>query len=150
MADRSATERAAVAAAVGLTGMAAFQLLLAAGAPLGDAAWGGTRSGQLPTELRVGSALSLLVYGAAAALLLRCAGFPVPGVSFKVARAGTWVLAGLMILGTVANLASSSPWERLLFAPLTGLVAAACVVVARSKPAGGSSDQASVRAGWSR
>ena len=94
---------AAIAATVGFAGLAVFQVLLAAGAPLGEAAWGGTTEGQLSTGLRVGSALSIVVYVVAAALILRRSGLPVRWVSQRVARLGSWALVVLLALGALAN-----------------------------------------------
>jgi hypothetical protein len=132
MRNRALTQWAAAGAAVGFAGLAVFQLLLAAGAPLGEAAWGGTSDGQLPTCLRVGSAVSIAVYAAAAALILRRAGVLVGWPSRAVARIGSWVLVVLLALGAVANFASPSPWERFLLGPVTLVMAGLCFVVARS------------------
>ena len=124
---------AAVAATVGFAGLALFQLLLVAGAPFGAAAWGGTNDGQLPTNLRVGSALAIVVYGLAAAVILARAGFGVRFISRAVARIGSWVLVALLTVGALANFASQSPWERFLLGPVTVLLAGLCLVVARSQ-----------------
>ncbi|WP_107773757.1 hypothetical protein [Nocardioides sediminis] len=134
MRDPAIVRAAAVVAAVGFTALAVFQLLLAAGAPLGEAAWGGTTEGRLPTDLRVGSALSIVVYAVAAALILRRSGLPVPWVSQPVARIGSWVLVALLVLGALANFASQSPWERFLLGPVTLVLAGSCLVVARADP----------------
>jgi hypothetical protein len=123
---------AAATATVGFAGLAVFQLLLAAGAPLGEAAWGGTTEGRLPTGLRVGSAISIVVYAAAAVLILRRAGVRARWPSRTVARVGSWVLVLLLTLGALANFASQSPWERFLLGPVTLLMAGLCLVVARS------------------
>ena len=85
----------ATAAAVGFAGLAVFQMLLAAGALFGEAAWGGTNQGQLPTGLRVGSGIAIVIYGAAAAVILARAGFRVRFVPGTLARVGSWVLAAL-------------------------------------------------------
>ncbi len=146
MTNRGKAKPAAAAAAIGLIGLAGFQLMLAAGAPLGEAAWGGTHEGRLPSGLRVGSGVSILVYAAAAVVVLRRGGFAVRWVPAAAARIGTWVLVGLLSLGTLANLASSSPWERFLLAPGTLVVAVLCLIVARSGTAsyaGSSTDSAS-------
>ena len=132
MRNRAVAKRAAGAATVGFAGLAVFQLLLAAGAPLGEAAWGGTTEGQLSTGLRVGSAISIVVYAAASALILRRARVRVRWPSRTVARIGSWVLVVLLTLGTLANALSQSPWERFLLAPVTGVLAGLCLVVARS------------------
>ena len=135
MRNSAVAKTAAIAATVGFAGLAVFQLLLAAGAPLGEAAWGGTTEGRLSTGLRVGSAISLVVYAVSAALILRRAGFRVPWVSRAVARIGSWVLVGLLALGTLANFLSQSPWERFLFGPVTLVLTGLCFVVARASTA---------------
>ena len=132
MTDDVTVRRAAALCAAGLALLACFQLLLAAGAPMGVAAWGGAHEGRLPAGLRVGSGVSVLAYAAAVVVVLRCGGFAVRWVPRSVACVGTWVLAVLLVLGTLANLASGSPWERFLLAPVTVILAGLCVVVARA------------------
>ncbi len=130
---RHVRSRAAVAAAAGFVGLAAFELALAFGAPLGRAAMGGTHT-YLPAGLRIVSALAALVWPLAALVVLRRGGYRVPLISTRVARAGTWVLVSLLSLGVLMNLASSSGWERFLQAPITAIMLALCVLVARSRP----------------
>ena len=67
----------------------------------------------------------------AALVVLRRGGYRVPLISLRVSRAGTWVLVGLLSLGVLMNLASSSDWERFLQAPLAAVLAVLCLVVAR-------------------
>lgn len=122
--------RAAVAAASGFIGLAAFELALALGAPLGRAAMGGTHT-HLPTGLRMVAALAALLWPLAALVVLRRGGYRVPLISSRVSRVGTWVLVGLLSLGVVMNLASSSGWERFLQAPIAAILAVLCLVVAR-------------------
>lgn len=99
-----------------LGGVGAFQLALVAGAPWGAAAWAGQAPGVLPTSLRVASAVSGLVYtGLAAAVVSDRLG----------STARRRLLTGaslLMALGTVANLATPSPVER-LWAPVAATLA---------------------------
>lgn len=132
MRNRAVVQEAAIATTVGFAGLAVFQLLLAADAPFGEAAWGGTTQGRLSTGPRVGSAVSVLVYAGAAALILRRAGFRVPWVSATAARIGSWVLVALLTFGTLANLLSQSPWERFLLAPITLVLAGLCLIAACS------------------
>ena len=94
-------------AALLLSGMAGFQIALAAGAPWGAAAWGGTNPGVLPRGLRVSSAGSGLVY-----VLLAVAARILP------------VASGGMVVGTVMNLASPSKIERTLWTPVAAALAA--------------------------
>src|SRR4051794_13753257 len=63
------TRIAAVAAAIGFAGIALFQAVLAAGAALGDAAWGGAHA-HLSTADRIGSAVAVFVWTAAALIVL--------------------------------------------------------------------------------
>jgi hypothetical protein len=128
-----ARSKAAVAAAVGFTGFAVFELALAFGAPLGRAAFGGTHS-QLPAGLRIVSAIATVIWLLAALVVLRRGGYQVPLISARVSRIGTWVLTGLLGLGVLLNLASSSGWERFLQAPITAILATLCLIVARTRP----------------
>ena len=125
--------KAAAAAAAGFTGLAAFELALAIGAPLGRAAMGGAHT-YLPAGLRIVSALAVVVWLLAALVVLRRGGYRVPLISARVSRAGTWVLTGLLSLGVLLNLASPSGWERFLQAPIAALLATLCLIVARSRP----------------
>lgn len=122
----------AIGATVGFAGLAVFQLLLAAGAPFGEAAWGGTNHGQLPRGLRVGSGIAIVTYGVAGAVILARAGFRVRFVPGLVAQVGSWVLVVMLAIGSLANVASQSPWERYLLGPVTLVLAVLCLVVARS------------------
>lgn len=100
-------------------GIAAFQVSLAAGAPLGALAWGGSHPGRLPQDLRVASGISAgtwAVLGAAIA-----SGRP------RDPR-GRAVLMGavtaLSTAGVITNLASQSLPERMLWVPVTAAMAA--------------------------
>lgn len=120
---------AAVAAALGFGAMAVFQAALAAGAPLGEAAWGGTES-QLANSERFASGVSVVFYAIAAAVVLRRAGLWGSGEGVFV-RWATWFLVGATTLGAFVNVAAGQ-WERFLLAPLVLLLAILCLVVART------------------
>jgi hypothetical protein len=122
---------AAVVAAAGLVILAAFQVSLALGAPLGRAAWGGTRT-HLPTGLRVASAVAVVVWLLAAAIVLGRAGSDLVPLPAGALRWGTWILFGLLLVGALMNVASKSPWERYLWGPFAFVLAILCFVVARS------------------
>lgn len=123
-------------AAIVATGVSAlmvcFQLLLAAGLPLGQAAWGGKHTGVLPTNLRLGSLVAALIIGLAAWIVLTRAGLIGPGNAPTVVRIATWVFAGFMCLNTLGNLASKSPVERKVMTPVTLVLAACFITVALS------------------
>jgi hypothetical protein len=131
-AQRPAHSRAAAVAAAGFAGLAGFQTALAAGAPLGRAAWGGAHA-YLPPGLRIASGLAAAFWALAALVVLRRGGYRRSPVSFRASHAGTWLLAGLLTLGALLNFASSSNWERFLQAPLALVMAALCLAVARGR-----------------
>jgi hypothetical protein len=131
---------AAVAAAAGFLLQAAFQGALALGAPLGHAAWGGSYEGQLPMSLRIASGVAVGVYVLFALIVVGRGGFRVMPLPYGVLRWGTWVLAGLMFLGGLLNLASSSGWERFGWGPFSLILGVLCLLVAlRAEPVSGSS-----------
>jgi hypothetical protein len=109
----------AVVALLLLAGLAALQLALLAGAPLGRLAWGGQHR-VLPRRLRVGSAVSVVLYGLFA-LVLAAAARRTSGP----AEIGSWVLAAYFGVGALLNLASRSRPERLVMTPVA-LVLALC------------------------
>lgn len=116
-------ETAAIVACVVLAGLAVFQVALAAGAPLGAFAWGGSHR-VLPTRLRIGSAVSVALYALFAALILDRSGLAslIPGET--VVRIGMWVVAGYLVLGILVNGISRSRPERLVMTPVTAVLAA--------------------------
>ncbi|GAB4059252.1 hypothetical protein [Catellatospora paridis] len=130
--DWSPVRVTAVAAATGMIVLALFQLALAAGAPWGRAAYGGFHTGTLPAGLRVASAVACAVWTFGALLALRQTGLGVTALPGGLAHWGVWVLAGLLALGTLMNLASSSPWERWFWGPYAFTLAALCFALARA------------------
>jgi hypothetical protein len=117
-----------VVAAVGFVGIAAFQAAIAAGAPLGRAAWGGTHV-RLPQRLRVASAVAVVFWIVAALVVLARAGFDASPVPFSASRWATWILVVLLPIGAVMNAASRSPWERFLWAPIALVLGVLCLAL---------------------
>ena len=116
----------------GLLVLGGFQAAIALGAPVGRAAWGGRNPGRLPANLRVASAVSVVVYLVFAVIVLDRIGMPVIDIPDPLAQAGTWVLVLLLTVGTVLNLASSSPYERFGWAPFAAVMALLTLVIAAS------------------
>jgi lysylphosphatidylglycerol synthetase-like protein (DUF2156 family) len=108
------SERATAAA---LVSIGAFQAALAAGAPWGRAAYGGGHSGTLPQHLRTVSAFAAVIYGAGAALIVRGSG------STRLRTRGLTALSLFMGVGIVANGASRSRIERVIWTPITAITA---------------------------
>jgi predicted Co/Zn/Cd cation transporter (cation efflux family) len=119
---------AAVVASVVLIGLAVFQVLLAAGRPLGRFAWGGHNE-VLPARLRVGSVVSICLYAFFAALLLTAAGV-LAVLPEGFVRVAVWVLTAYFGLGVVMNAASRSRPERLVMTPVALVLCGACLLVA--------------------
>ncbi|MCZ2818192.1 hypothetical protein [Modestobacter sp. VKM Ac-2984] len=120
-----------VAAVVGvalLGGLAVFQVSLIAGAPLGRFAWGGQHV-VLPTGLRIGSAVSIVVYGLVAALLLQVAG-ALDVLPRGVADVAIWVLTAYFAVGVLMNGVSRSVPERLVMTPVALALTVVCLVLA--------------------
>jgi hypothetical protein len=120
---------AAVAAAIGLVGVALFQLVLASGASAGRAAWGGSRASLSPA-LRIGSAIAAALLVAAALIVLGRVGYWTPHGWSGLFRWGTWALVPLLALSALANFASKSRWEKAILGPLALLLSMLCLAVA--------------------
>ena len=120
---------AAVVACALLGALAVFQLALIAGAPIGHLAWGGQHR-VLPTRLRIGSAVSIVLYALFALVILDRAGIVsfIPWDGFV--QVATWVLFGYFVLGIALNLASRSVPERAVMVPVAALLAIATFFVA--------------------
>jgi len=129
--DRTPRRRVAAAAAIGFLIIATFQVALALGAPLGAAAFGGANAGQLPQQLRIASAGAAVLWLFAALIVLARGGFAISPLPKAVSRWGTWMLVGLLAVGTLLNLASSSPWERFGWGPFSLTMLILCLTLVR-------------------
>lgn len=119
--------RAAQAATIGFAALAIFEAALAAGAPLGEAAWGGSNS-HLTAGQRVASAVAAAFWIAAIAVVQGRATYRAE----RRYRWGAWALVALLVCSGLLNLASGSAWESYLLGPVALVLAALCSVVARS------------------
>jgi hypothetical protein len=131
-------EVAAVAAAILMVAIAAFQVALAAGLPLGEATMGGravTIDGVLQPRYRAIALGSAVVLVLTAWIVLGRAGV-VPGLldCEALVWAG-WVVAGFLVLNTVTNLSGRHPLERWGMASITLVAALLVGYVAYAAPA---------------
>ena len=120
---------AAIVTCVLLGLLALFQIALALGAPLGEFAWGG-KSKVLPTRLRIGSIVSVLIYALIASILLERAGLTQILGNAAVVQVAAWVVFAYFVLGILMNAISRSKKERFAMTPLTVILAALSLVVA--------------------
>jgi hypothetical protein len=126
----TATLASALAALV-LSFAVIFQILLAIGLPLGQAAWGGTHR-VLPPRLRIASALSSLLLGLAVWIVLARTGLVTIPWQSSVVRIGTWVVFCFLILNTVSNFVSKSRIERTVMTPAAFVCSVCLLVIALS------------------
>lgn len=123
------TALAAILATAILGALAIFQIVLATGAPIGRFAWGGQHD-VLPTRLRVGSVVSVLLYALFALILLERAGVITVFGSDVFVGVATWVLFGYFALGILMNGISRSKSERNVMVPATLVLAGLTLLVA--------------------
>ncbi len=111
----------ALALTVVLAALAVFQLALVLGAPLGRFAWGGQHR-VLPARLRIGSAVSILIYAVIALIAWDRVGaidlFP-----DAFSQIAMWVIFAYFALGIVMNAISRSKQERYTMVPVTIVLA---------------------------
>lgn len=119
---------AAIALCVVLAVLAVFQVALIFGAPIGRFAWGG-RHRVLPTKLRIGSAVSIVIYAIIALLALDRAGL-VDTVPEAVSTVGMWVVFAYFVLGIGMNAISRSKPERYTMVPVSFVLAVLSLMVA--------------------
>ena len=123
-------ESATVVAVVLLGTLTLFQLALAAGAPWGAAAYGGSWPGVLPKGIRINS----LVFGAVLypVCILYVLDAGAVGESPWLPGSRTvvmWALVAFFTVGTLANVASRSKVER-LWGPVSLLIGVCCAIIA--------------------
>ena len=131
-------EIAATVAALLLAVTVAFQVSLAAGAPLGEATMGGrarTVNGVLEPPFRVMAAVSAALLAIAAWVLLARVGLVDQGpVGDTVLAWGTVVVAAFTALNTFSNLSGRHPLERWGMGSITLVVALLATYVALAAP----------------
>lgn len=120
---------AAIIATTGFFGLMCFQLLLAAGLPIGHLAWGGKYE-RLPAPLRIASVFSACVFVFASILVLERADVTSILSNSSIATYGVWILTGFFVLNTISNLASRSKWEKRIMAPIALSLCILCIIVA--------------------
>ena len=110
-----------LALTVTLVLLAVFQLALILGAPLGRFAWGGQHR-VLPGRLRVGSAVSILIYALIALIAWDRVGaidvFPEP-----FSEVAMWVIFAYFVVGILMNALSRSKPERYTMVPVSAVLA---------------------------
>lgn len=107
-----------------------FQVALIAGAPLGEYAFGGQNPGKLPTRFRVASVVTLAVYLGVAGHMLAQLGVLPKLLPTQFNAVANWVIFALNLMGLVMNSITRSRKERMVWAPVALVLAAASLLVA--------------------
>ena len=119
---------AALIQAVIALGVAIFQIVLVAGAPLGEYTMGGQHPGKLPGQFRVTAAVSAIIMVAQSGHYLAQAGILNPALSPGQNAIVNWFWFGFAVLGLIVNSISRSKKERNLWVPVL-LVSAICTLL---------------------
>jgi hypothetical protein len=131
-------ELAAIAAAMLMVAVAAFQLALAAGLPLGEATMGGRApnvDGVLVPRFRAFAVVSAVVLALAAWLILGRAGSVPVFIGGQSLAVAAWIIAGFLALNTLTNLSGRHPLERWGMAAISLVSALLVGYVAFAAPA---------------
>ena len=107
-----------------------FQIALALGAPWGEYAYGGTKTGKLPVGFRINSVVSALVMLGISGHYLAQLGVFEPILDSAGNSVVNWVLVGFTGLAALANNATRSKKERTVWGIPTILMFLAAIAVA--------------------
>ena len=119
----------ATIAAVLFTLVALFQLAVVLGAPLGEYTQGGANKGTLPAQSRIFAGVSTaLVLVMAAAILARTERGPLRLAPRRLITVLAWFTTAYAGVGVILNLLTPSAVERAVWAPITAVMYAACLV----------------------
>jgi hypothetical protein len=110
--------------------VALFQLALILGAPMGEYTMGGKNVGRLPNNLRLASAISMIVNLAIAGHYLAQTGLLNPLLPADLNQIANWSLVAFTALGLLLNSISRSKKERKLWVPVLVLAVICSVIVA--------------------
>ena len=105
-----------------------LQIILAAGAPIGQISWGGKYEGKLPKKMRIGSLIAVGIFTIMIIVVLDRAEIAeiFPGTLFATIL--VWIFAFYTALNTLGNLASRSKLEKMIMTPLS-LTACVCLFI---------------------
>ena len=110
-----------------------LQIFLAVGILPITMAWGGGQS-QLTASLRISRIIAAVLLGAFIYVIRYRAGL-VGTVRIPVfMKVVSWIITAIMALNTLGNIASTSTVEKLIFGPITLILAVACLLVLASRP----------------
>ena len=124
---------AALLFAVTTTAAVLFQLALAAGAPWGAYAMGGSHPGRFPTPLRLAAVLQGALLAAMAGIVLARANLAFPGWT-PSSLWMIWVVVAVSTLSFGLNILTPTATERRIWVPVAGLLVVTSIIVALFAP----------------
>ena len=122
---------AALIFALVASGVVAFQLALALGAPCGAYAMGGAFPGRFPPPLRIAAVVQAVVIGLLAVVVLSAAGLVLPDLAAAFGWL-VWIPVAVSALAVVLNSISRSAGERRIWVPVAMLLLVSSLIVALS------------------
>jgi len=127
------TAWAAIAFAMVVAGVIAFQAALALGVPWGSYAMGGAFPGRFPPRLRVAAVVQAALLAITVVIVLSRAGLVLPTWS-EAAAWLIWPVVALALVAVVLNAITPSAGERRIWVPVALMMLAFSLVVALSAP----------------
>lgn len=121
-------QTAAILICIVLFGLSIFQNLLIAGYPLGHFAWGGQHK-ILPTNLRIGSTISIGIYILIGSIILDRVGIISVYQDSSIKANSIWILIAYFGLGIVLNGISRSRPERVVMTPIVTMLFLLCLFI---------------------
>lgn len=123
------TTIAAVVFAIAASGVIAFQLALAFGAPWGRYAMGGAFPGRFPPRMRIAAVVQAALIALLAVVVLSAAGLMVPDLAVSYPWL-IWVAVVVSALAVVVNAISRSSGERRIWVPVASVLLVSSLLVA--------------------
>jgi hypothetical protein len=109
--------------------VAIFQLALAAGMPWEQLAMAGKFPGRYPPAMRFVCLIQIFIFTILGTIVFTRAGIIFPEW-FPASKKIIWGVVAFSVLGVIANLATPSKWECIIWAPVTIVLMVCSVLVA--------------------
>lgn len=109
-----------------------FHILVLLNVIPADIVWGG-QIGGVPSNLVTLETVALLVTALFLLIVAAKTGYVQPGRLYGAVNIGVWLIFAYLVLNTLGNLASGISFEKLLFAPITIILAICALRLALEK-----------------
>ena len=106
-----------------------FQFALALGVPWGEMAMGGKFPGRFPPQMRAAALVQIVLLILTALVVITHAGL-IFSEYFEFSKSAIWFVVVFCAVSTILNIITPSKKERMLWAPVTGILLFCSFVVA--------------------